>query len=273
MGDGNHWPRTVKAGTGEISVNEMRTCTFEDKEQLRDWLRNDGYLLLRGLLEPTMVLNAFAEVQQFMINHGQTDATLGTNPGLLSQQQWIKSSSSLMELLEHPKLFELFKFLFESDNIVTIPFKWLRAVGTGLNTGVHNDNNYVGNISQQMLTAWIPFSRVSTDMGSMVIAPKSHTSSRWRKIQSAYNDGSGRLGNGTSSGWLTNDPNTLLPDILGRKTRNSSKSLDDLWVSGDFEPGDVVILHLHTIHMTATNVTDRWRISCDTRWLPVPDTL
>jgi ectoine hydroxylase-related dioxygenase (phytanoyl-CoA dioxygenase family) len=32
--------------------------------------------------------------------------------------------------------------------------------------------------------------------------------------------------------------------------------------------GDVVIFGLKTLHMSTTNTTDQFRISCDTRWQP-----
>ena len=40
------------------------------------------------------------------------------------------------------------------------------------------------------------------------------------------------------------------------------------WKTATFEPGDVLIFTLHTLHMSTTNLTDKVRISCDVRWQP-----
>lgn len=55
------------------------------------------------------------------------------------------------------------------------------------------------------------------------------------------------------TGWLTMDP--AEPARFGGK-----------WLTVDFEPGDVLIFGMQTMHMSTTNVTGCVRISCDVRW-------
>ena len=43
------------------------------------------------------------------------------------------------------------------------------------------------------------------------------------------------------------------------------------WHTADFQPGDVVVLQLGSFHMSAANVSNTLRISCDTRWQPAQD--
>lgn len=38
------------------------------------------------------------------------------------------------------------------------------------------------------------------------------------------------------------------------------------WASTTFEPGDVVILNMFIMHASLTNMTNKYRISCDTRY-------
>ena len=64
--------------------------------------------------------------------------------------------------------------------------------------------------------------------------------------------------NGT--GWLTMDPSDL--------TRYGSK-----WKTTDFAAGDVLIFSMQTLHMSTTNMTNKARISCDTRWQPSSEPL
>ena len=40
------------------------------------------------------------------------------------------------------------------------------------------------------------------------------------------------------------------------------------WETCDLAPGDVIVLRLDTLHLTACNTVDTLRFSCDTRWLP-----
>ncbi|KAH9272147.1 hypothetical protein BASA83_005740 [Batrachochytrium salamandrivorans] len=149
----------------------------------------------------------------------------------------------------------------------SMPFKWLRAVGTGLYTGLHCDRVYVGHISTRQLTLWIPIGHVSTEMGSIVVSSGSHSNRIWSSVRESY--GSGRAGvDGTQSGWLCLDPREIERQLLPAHP-SSTESLD--WMTADFRPGDICALDLNVMHMSATNTTDTWRLSCDTRWLSIDD--
>ncbi|KAJ3088896.1 hypothetical protein HK102_007689 [Quaeritorhiza haematococci] len=207
--------------------------------------------------------------------------------------------------------------------VCTLPYKWLRAVGTGLFTGPHVDRVYLGR-NPRLLTAWIPIGDVPLEMGAMVVAPPTHSSTA--SPASSPTSPSGRKGaegkgvdghdgggegpsrffetlystygktqvgrDGVSSGWISTDPNEIEAVIMkgsnGESSGENGSSTEDgeeentstashtqsssiRWVSTDFRPGDVCILGLDALHMTATNVTDRWRISCDTRWCRAGD--
>lgn len=52
---------------------------------------------------------------------------------------------------------------------------------------------------------------------------------------------------------------------------DSKEAARPVWVTEDFKMGDCVILPMDTLHMSTTNTTDRYRISCDTRWQPAAD--
>ena len=43
------------------------------------------------------------------------------------------------------------------------------------------------------------------------------------------------------------------------------------WHTSDLHAGDVVVLSMDTLHMSAANKSRNIRISCDTRWLPADD--
>ena len=96
------------------------------------------------------------------------------------------------------------------------------------------------------------------ERGSMIILPESNRIDRATRLKALYQNPESVLsGDGTTDGWLARDPNDLAHLFDN----------GDQFASTDFEEGDVVILKLDTLHMTARNVTDKWRISCDTRWI------
>ena len=66
---------------------------------------------------------------------------------------------------------------------------------------------------------------------------------------------------GTTSGWFNADEIQCL-DECGAP-----------WVTTTFNLGDVCILGLDTVHRTGANTLEQLRISCDTRWQPVDDSI
>lgn len=241
-----------------------------DSERLNDDFRRNGYLLVRNALPAELVMHCRSIIMQRLQSTGFLSDSLHipfpiqsqhsslypikttTNPQLMDMQDWISGNGVLMQLLEHPTLFELVRRIQDAESVATLPFKWLRAVGTGLYTGLHCDRVYLGRIDSNLLTIWIPIGRVDCQHGSMIVAAKSHNSKLWESIRSTY--GKSVVGSdGTNSGWLCLDPNDAIPHSIN-------------WVSADFNPGDVCVIGLDTMHLTATNLRHEWRLSCDTRW-------
>jgi ectoine hydroxylase-related dioxygenase (phytanoyl-CoA dioxygenase family) len=106
---------------------------------------------------------------------------------------------------------------------------------------------------------------IDLNMGAMVIGDKSHQSTKWDGVREHYKSFD-KTAPGTTNGWICSDPNDLY-SIISKNRK--CKYIDLEFVSADFEAGDICILDLKTFHMTAANTTDNWRISCDTRWLPL----
>lgn len=50
-------------------------------------------------------------------------------------------------------------------------------------------------------------------------------------------------------------------------------SLDYLSSNSAFSAGDILIFTMRTIHMSTVNLTNKLRLSCDTRWQPSTDPL
>jgi hypothetical protein len=164
--------------------------------------------------------------------------------------------------------------------ILTLPFKWLRAVKSNLCTGPHLDRVYLGNGSQNLLTIWTPLGDIPARQGGLCIAAGSHRRPEFEKLRTEY--GMKPAGkDGTKSGWITENPEEIA-GMYGIPTNEDCDGSDKggnmeekeggiRWVTADFEAGDIVLFGLDVLHMTVNNSTDCWRLSVETRWQPIKD--
>lgn len=284
----------VNAGNGILDCKEMNKSIITDLESqahaLKSKFKEDGYLLVKDYLPRDQVLEIEEIIKQRIASN--------PNISLMSDQKWIKSTKQLWGLLEHPLLYDLIKAINKESTC--LPFKWLRSVSKGLYTGLHSDIVYVGDISKDIITIWIPLKDIPADHGGLVVSPGSHRNYQWSGVRNDYANGlSGKI-NGTKSGWLCEDPveisSRLLPDDeplsiehdenlelshtnkrLRTKKQTKPKTqkacirtTEARWATHNFKAGDIVLLDLNVFHMTAKNTSDIPRVSCDTRWIPLP---
>ena len=125
---------------------------------------------------------------------------------------------------------------------------------------------------------WIPLGDIPIEQGTLMVCPGTHISKNFSKLHQTY----GKLdvdldvpSDPHASGHLTNNPLTWRPKKGHKITWNDklvAKSVSEKkrqhWVTEDFAMGDCVVFCHKTLHMSTTNTTDRFRISCDTRWQP-----
>lgn len=273
---GSSRQQAVMAGTEVVQAADMRDSTdlFERSNwrQLRDRLQQDGYLMLRGVLDATSI----AEARAFLLKElhaarpecfapgvccSQARAAEGAKAlGLLSRQD-LAAAPQVAAVLESPQLFQLMAGLLQEE-VITTGFKWLRAVACSEFTGLHTDRVFLGRGSARLLTAWLPLGEVPPRQGSLLVAAGSHRLPAFAAVRADY--GVSQVGaDGTRSGWLSDSGASLAAHIAG--------PVD--WRVADCHPGDVVILGLDTLHMSASNECSpsRIRLSCDTRWQPAAD--
>ena len=148
---------------------------------------------------------------------------------------------------------------------MTTRFKWLRAVAGGEYTGPHADRVFLGRGCDRLVTAWIPLGVVRVEDGALLVARGSHANAAFTRVRETY--GASEVGeDGTRSGWLADDA-AAVAGMLGE-----GAEVD--WRTTRFEPGDVAVLGIDTVHMSASNASGeeggdaRLRVSCDTRWQP-----
>ena len=115
----------------------------------------------------------------------------------------------------------------------------------------HYDQVYVGRGTPNRCTMWSALTDISLEDGSLVICLGSH---RHKKLRETY--GKMDMDRDLIDAVFTSDPVELVHKF-GFKL-----------ATAHFHPGDVVIFGMFTMHSTAPNLSDRYRISIDTRYQP-----
>lgn len=239
---------------------------LENMDALRARLGSDGYLFLRNFFDSETVLKAREAIVNFLADN---NALVSGEPLLeavmprsgkevrMTGQSVITHHPASLALFENKKLFDFFNRFF-GEEAVTYDYKWLRAVGNENFTGCHYDNVYMGRGSQRVHTAWIPIGEIPVHQGTLAICEGSHNLDSFARLRNTYGviDVDRDM---ISDGWFSTDPYEISNRFGGR------------WLTTSFNPGDILIFGLFTLHASTTNLTDKFRISCDIRFQPAGD--
>ncbi len=241
---------------------------FPDMEALKERMNQDGYLLLRKFIGKETVMHARSAITDHL---AEKQALVKESPVLeavmpksgkqvrMTGQQAITHHPACLAVFENPKLFDFFTVFF-GEKAVTYDYKWLRAVGNENFTGCHYDVVYMGRGSQKVHTVWIPIGDIPVHQGTLAICEGSHNLESFARLRETY----GRMDvdrDLVSEGWFSSDPYEITGKFGGR------------WLTTAFRPGDVLIFGLYTLHASTTNLTDKFRISCDIRFQPAGEEL
>ncbi len=283
----------VRAGSAELTpaqVGAMRDSTglLGDWKSLRERYDEDGYLLLRGLLDRGEVLEARNVILSRLVEMGRMRSPAqgcfapgsapirGKHGVALFTDDTVQNSERVRRALENPAVYEFFQG-FYGEPATTYSHKWLRAVAPGEHTGAHFDSVYMGRGTNELMTAWIPLGDVPVEQGTILVKPGTHCEeSVYKELHDTY----GQLdvdrdvpNDPSSTGHLTDDPASWAPKP--NATQAWDPELSSIpsearcpWVTEDFKAGDCVLFGIRSLHMSTTNQTDSFRVSCDTRWQP-----
>jgi hypothetical protein len=236
-----------------LQIQSISTNITSRVSLLRARLDADGYLYIRSFFSRDRVAQCNRELLSVMHSAGccvsSVDPTIspsmsmsisGTSPSwsLLDRHASVlKLCPSLTALLEDPALYALISCLLNVQHIRTIPYKWLRAVPSGLNTGPHYDRVYLGAGSQRLLTIWMPLMDISTDVGSLCLVPASNSSKDpvLATLREKHAWGRRVGSDGTRSGWISEYPESIGMLDGGGKTSALT------WATDDFKMGDIVV--------------------------------
>lgn len=217
----------------------------------------DGYLLLRGLHDPDKVraarrflLEKLAENDQVDLNSPLMEGVVkeGARGAFVGGRKELTRAPEFLNLVESPEIMGFFANFLEGE-VLTFDYKWLRVVGPGDFTGAHYDVVYMGRGTKNLYTCWTPIGDIPYEMGPLALCVGSH---RFERIKETY--GQMDVDRDHVEGWFSSDPVEIVDKFGGQ------------WQTSEFKMGDVLIFGMFTLHGSLINVSNRYRLSCDTRY-------
>jgi len=240
---------------------------LDDVEALRARMAEDGYLLIRGLQKRENVKAARRVVLENLAKNGQIDSSFplddgviaeDANGGFLGGAKAITHTPEFLGVVESPEIMGFFNRFFD-EKPLTFNYKWLRAVNTGGSTGAHYDIVYMGRGSERLHTCWTPLADIDYQDGPLALCLGSHRLNSFQKLRETY--GKMDVDRDNVRGWFSDDPVEIVDTFGGR------------FGTTEFRMGDVLIFGMHTMHGSIVNQTNRFRLSCDTRYQPAADSV
>ena len=232
---------------------------FDDTDALRERMQQDGYLLIRGLHDSEEVLKARRDILELMAGEAALDPYASLMEGVANPDPKKNATSSVrgrehlntdsLKRVVYGKRVMRFFDRFLSGEPLSYNFQWLRTTGPGAGSSIHYDVVYMGRGTQNLYTCWTPIGTLTPEMGPLVLCLGSN---QWRDVIDTY--GKTDVDRDLTCGYFSKDPAELVDKFGGR------------WATTTFEPGDVVILSMFLMHASLTNNSDKYRISCDTRY-------
>jgi ectoine hydroxylase-related dioxygenase (phytanoyl-CoA dioxygenase family) len=246
---------------GSEAMTELRSSNelLHDMSALRGRLQEDGYLLLRGLHDRDQVLRARMDLLQELDSRGKIDRSFPLEDGVIAPDargvfmggamRDQPKMQALYELVSNEKLLDFFSDLL-GGAAMTYDYKWPRAVGAEENTGAHYDIVYMGRGTKQLYTMWTPLGDLPYDLGTLAMCLGSQ---HFDQVKQTY----GQVDidrDQVSHGNFSDDPLELVEQFGGQ------------WATTEFKAGDVIIFGMFMMHASTNNQTNRYRLSCDTRY-------
>jgi ectoine hydroxylase-related dioxygenase (phytanoyl-CoA dioxygenase family) len=247
------------------------SSALTDDGELRDRLKVDGYLYLRGFFPRNEVLEVRNEILARML---ELELVLPSSNPFAAIANPARSTVFLPELAKDNGLLES---LIYSDRVMGFyqrllggpalhyDFTWFRPVAPGHGTAPHCDLVYMGRGTKNVFTMWVPYGEVPLELGGLMVLEQSHLKNALlknylsRDVDSyCANRPDADKARGTDSllwdGKLAKDPVALRKKLGGR------------WLTAEFKAGDMITFSMTLVHGSLDNQTDQVRLSSDSRY-------
>jgi len=248
--------RTLELGGKYVATN-LRDSNdiLGDPAALNARIKEDGYLLIRGFHDREQVLAARRALLEKASASGDLEPGTPIMDAVIPRvrkggpmRKDYTSDPTFRGLVESPRVMGFFeKFL--GGKPMTYDYKWLRFMPTGGTSGAHYDVVYMGRGTHNLYTCWTPLGDVPLDAGPLCLCLGSD---KFEKVKQTY--GKMDIDRDRVDGWFSNDPVEVVDKFGGR------------WATTEFKAGDALIFGMFMLHASLKNTTNRYRISCDTRY-------
>jgi hypothetical protein len=230
-------------------------------------MAEEGYLLLRGYLDPEVVLAARREIFEKWAEVGAIDLSHRLMEGIAAPRDQrkdydqaafsrsLRTGPAIRELCHRGRIITFFE-QFLGGEVRPLDWIWIRTVRVGGATGCHYDRVYMGRGTHNLWTAWIPLGDVPVTDGALLLLEGSN---HLEELKSNY--GSMDVDRETDvqkygGGTLSKNPAELQQRFGGR------------WLTTDFKAGDLLVFTIVTLHCSLDNQSpvNRIRLSSDSRY-------
>jgi hypothetical protein len=240
------------------------TGLLGDAGGLRERLRRDGALLLRGVLDPAWVRSlrgdyfgmfpaGYLEPGTAPADGIRGDGTPALPPyGVAGHpaHEFVRAEA-LHRFVDQPALRQLATDLLGARSVVRLPRVILRHFDhrSGKSSRAHVDHTYMDRGGGDVVTMWLPLGDSPLETGGLV-----------------YLEGSHRIPRGELDALrgVTDRPDDSRP--LSHDLNWVARRLDRRWLWADYRAGDVAVHGPHVIHAGLDNTTKAMRMSVDVRY-------
>lgn len=153
---------------------------------LRQTLNQQGYLLLRNLIDPDAVMAARHEILTALASVGEISEPIADaiasgvsdreklHPDLGSFWRDVSENAALRRVVHGQEVRSTATALFDTE-VSPFDFVWLRAMAPGRASPMHMDHPYMNRGTDQLVTCWVPLGPVGLDEAPLYIMERSHT--------------------------------------------------------------------------------------------------
>ncbi len=264
--DGRAFGRAVPAAMiGELTDSTPLLAT---PDRLCSRLADDGYLLLRGVLDVSEVLAARHAVFERLVEVGEIaePAVDGITTGNSRRAErvddlgvfWrsVVDTPQLRRVTNGPRLGEVMQNVLGTP-VRAMDYIFLRACQPGRATGLHFDFPFFTRVTPRIHTVWVPLGPVPVTDGPVALVEGSRG---FADILEDLRDFDIALDN-TRRAEVSHDP-------VGFAEARGCRLL-----TTDFAAGDILVFDMYTLHGALDNHSPigRARLSCDVRYQPAAE--
>lgn len=241
---------------------------LDDSGALQRRMQEDGFLFLKGVLDRDDVLSARSEVFTRLaevdeVKHPPSDGIFTGRsrrresvPELGAFWQSVSEGPKLREVTHGPRLLGVMAEVF-GEPARPHDYLFLRPGPVGRATHLHYDKPFFSRGSNRIHTVWVALGDIPVTDGPLLVVEGSNKFDDLIAPATAVDYDSKE----TPTVSVLEDPISLARD---RGTR---------LLTADFEPGDMAVFGMTTLHGTLDNHSPKGRIrlSCDIRFQPAVD--